>query len=540
MRRIRISIGFAALLAPCLCAQDFQSLAQQAVQLQQSGNYVAAEEAYRKLLALDPDQVATHVNLAVVLVNLGQFDNAIEQYQEAERLLPGDRRIELNLGLAYEKSGRLQQACELFDRLHAASPAEQQPAMLLADCSLQAGNDAKVIQLLTPIAAENTDDLAIPYMLGMALLHEHRIDEAQAQLDRILRNGDTPESHFLLGTRAFESSDYPSAIQEFHSAAALNPKLPQLQSFLGRALLYTGDPDNAAKAFRLELASNPGDFAANLGLAQILNFRKKAAEARPLAERAHEGRPDSVDATLALAEALAGEKQFSAARPLAESAVQGAPNSADAHRLLAAVYSGLNDSAAAQRESRQAAELDAAAAALQPGPKLDQAAPDFTLPRSAGADRVSLHDFRGKSPVVLVFGSLTCPNFRDSAAALKSLQARFGQQIPFLLVYIREAHSDSGWQTARNTGQSTLAQAASLKDKQDHAVMCSRALHLPFPAVVDGMDNAVENAYAAWPSRVFVVDASGRIAYNSHLTALDFHPEEMEAVLRQLSRKTQP
>ena len=66
--------------------------------------------------------------------------------------------------------------------------------------------------------------------------------------------------------------------------------------------------------------------------------------------------------------------------------------------------------------------------------------------------------------------------------------------------------------------------------------MCSRELHLPFPAVVDGMDGAVENEYSAWPSRAFVVDAAGRIRYSTRLTELDFHPEEMESVLRKLMR----
>jgi len=73
-----------------------------------------------------------------------------------------------------------------------------------------------------------------------------------------------------------------------------------------------------------------------------------------------------------------------------------------------------------------------------------------------------------------------------------------------------------------------------MDEKQDHAAACSRELHLSFPAVVDGMDNAVETAYAAWPSRAFVVGADGRILYSTRLTELDFQAAEMEAVLRKL------
>ena len=42
-------------------------------------------------------------------------------------------------------------------------------------------------------------------------------------------------------------------------------------------------------------------------------------------------------------------------------------------------------------------------------------------------------------------------------------------------------------------------------------MVCSRKLHLPFPALVDGMDGAVETAYHAWPSRALIVGSDGKI-----------------------------
>jgi len=41
------------------------------------------------------------------------------------------------------------------------------------------------------------------------------------------------------------------------------------------------------------------------------------------------------------------------------------------------------------------------------GPKLDAAAPDFTLKSPDGKKTISLHDYHGKKPVVLIFGSFT-------------------------------------------------------------------------------------------------------------------------------------
>jgi tetratricopeptide (TPR) repeat protein len=540
MSRIRISLyilvlAFAGrLLRAQTDANDPAALAQRAVELQQSGDYAAAAETYRALLNLQPGQVATHVNLGVVLVKLGRFDEAITEYEAADKLLPGDPRIALNLALAYEKSGRLDEAEARFESLHKADPQDRKVTMLLADCHLQKGDDQRVIDLLQPLDGPNSADLAVAYMLGTALIRTQRIGEGQVLLDRILRNGDSAEARFLLGTRMFASGDYPAAVKQLGGAIELNPKLPQLQSLYGRALLATGDADGASDAFRKELAENSNDYAANLGLGQILTVRKDFIAATPVLQQALRVRPQSAEAMLALGECFNRAGDGQRARPLLETAAKAMPNSIEAHQELASVYKTLNLPKDAGRERAAVARLEAAFSAKSGGPKVNEIAPGFALPNAATGKTVSLADFRGKSPVVVVFGSYTCPNFRASADALKDLYRRYGSKAPFLLVYIREAHTNANWQSTRNTREDiNMAPAADITEKKTHAAVCTRKLHLPFPALVDGMDKAVEMAYAAWPSRAFVVGTDGRILYSTRLTELDFHEGDMESALRQ-------
>jgi tetratricopeptide (TPR) repeat protein len=226
--------------AIALAADDPQTLIRRAVEAQQAADYQTAAENYRAALRIRPDDVATHVNLGVVLVKLAQFDEAIREYRAAEKLLPGDPRIALNLALAYEKSGRVSQAAEQFEAMHSASPQDKKIAILLADCDLQLGQDTRVIELLRPLEAEDSADPAVAYMLGMAFLHQHNLQNGQMYLDKILRRGDTAEARFLLGARMFESGDYPAAANELAAAIELNPHLPELQSYYGQALLNTG------------------------------------------------------------------------------------------------------------------------------------------------------------------------------------------------------------------------------------------------------------------------------------------------------------
>lgn len=487
MRRIRIEAIALLCLAVPLGAQDANTLAQRAVQAQQAGDYASAEQAWRAVIKLEPESVAAHVNLGVVLVDLGRYDDAITEYEAADKLLPDDPRIALNTALAYEKSGRIAEAQRRFEALNRSNPEDSKIAMLLADCRLQTADDAGVIELLKPVEAREPENLAVTYMLGMALLRENRVAEGQQLLDRILRNGDSAEARFLLGARMFAAQDYPAAVKQFASAIELNPKLPGLQSLYGQALLNTGDPDAALAAFRKELATSPNDFGANLGLGQILTVRKQFGEAVPALQRALLVRPQSAEAKQWLADA---------------------------------------------REGRPEKVLRAEA-----GPKVNDPAPDFELPDANTGKEVRLSDFRAHSAVVLVFGSYSCPNFRGSAEALKALQRRFGGQVPFLLVYIREAHATDQWQSTRNEREEVrLSPASTIGQKREHAQMCSRKLHLAFPAVVDGMNGAVEAAYQAWPSRVFVVGKDGRILYSTRLTELDFHPEEMAQVLATVSK----
>ncbi len=83
-----------------------------------------------------------------------------------------------------------------------------------------------------------------------------------------------------------------------------------------------------------------------------------------------------------------------------------------------------------------------------------------------------------------------------------------------MFVYIQEAHADDEWQLGSNRRDSVVfAQPKTFQSRQDVAKGCSEALKLTMPCVVDDMQNTVDNTYAGWPERLFVVDKSGRVAY---------------------------
>jgi tetratricopeptide (TPR) repeat protein len=414
-------------------------------------------------------------------------------------------------------------------RQHA--PEDLQVTMLAADCYLRLGEMEHVIALLSPLTAAQPGDPAVDYMLGMALIRSGQVEKGQTLVEHILRNADSAEAHFLLGSVAFMAKDYPNAVKQFSQAVAVNPDLPSLESYYGQALLFTGDADGAIAAFRKQLTSDPNDYESNLRLGEILLQRAQLKDSRPLFERAQRVRPGSAEAGYGIAKLDIAEQQPERARQRLEEIVARRPDYADAHAALAVADERLARKYEADRERALAAKLSggSSAAGIQPGAP----APDFTLLSPSGDLRVHLSDFGGKRPVVLILASYSCPKFRSQVGTLNASYARYHDQAEFLLVYIREAHGSGSWQSTINERDGIdLPDSHSFSQRCEYASSCVRKLRIPFAVVVDSMDNASEKAYAGWPSRLYVINKQGRVAFNSLLDELNFDAGTFESALR--------
>jgi hypothetical protein len=166
-------------------------------------------------------------------------------------------------------------------------------------------------------------------------------------------------------------------------------------------------------------------------------------------------------------------------------------------------------------------------------------APEFKLPLLADkgndAKSVSLHDLLAKRPVVLIFGSMTCPPFRSQLDGVDEVYEQFKDRAEFLFVYIREAHPDSVLSVVGSDGLESLLkipQAADASMRTSSAAFCQRSIKLSMPIAVDGIDNAVGKAYAGWPNRMVVVGTDGKVVYASDPAPGGTNAERLSAWLR--------
>ena len=110
-----------------------------------------------------------------------------------------------------------------------------------------------------------------------------------------------------------------------------------------------------------------------------------------------------------------------------------------------------------------------------------------------------------------------------------------GKQAAFFIVYIAEAHSVDGWQTDSNEAEGIrIAQPTTFDERQAAAWRCANELGLTVPTLVDRMDDAAIEAFAAWPERVYVIDAGGIVRYRGGPGPYEFDPAEAWTALRSI------
>jgi hypothetical protein len=106
----------------------------------------------------------------------------------------------------------------------------------------------------------------------------------------------------------------------------------------------------------------------------------------------------------------------------------------------------------------------------------------------------------------------------------------------FLTIYIREAHPLDEWRMKSNEKDKDnvcYAQPKTLAQRVAIANDFTQRFKFPLPFGIDEMTDAANDAYAAWPERLYIVDESGRISYKGGNGPFQYKPKEVRAWLAQ-------
>ena len=135
--------------------------------------------------------------------------------------------------------------------------------------------------------------------------------------------------------------------------------------------------------------------------------------------------------------------------------------------------------------------------------------------------------------------------------SLADLFARYHHRVQFLVIYIREAHPVDGWWLGEGPlgflfkikGTKAVTDVYDPKTSEERRAVagrCERTLQYGIRTYVDEMDNAVNNAYAAAPTRLYLVGRDGKVAYAGGLGPFGFKPKELgRAIENYLAAETE-
>ncbi len=137
-----------------------------------------------------------------------------------------------------------------------------------------------------------------------------------------------------------------------------------------------------------------------------------------------------------------------------------------------------------------------------PGP--GEKVPDFDLPTLDG-ERFRSQDLAETAPVLLVFGSYTCPVTESAAPGLRDLHARFGNRVRFVMVNVREAHPGAN-----------VPQPGSFEKKRAHAALLRDFHDFRFEIAIDDIDGSLHRAMSPKPNSAYLLGADGSIAFRAH------------------------
>jgi tetratricopeptide (TPR) repeat protein len=181
---------------------------------QQKADHLQAVARFREALALQPDHGPSRLLLGVSLLALGKNSESVRELKHAVTLMPQQPQSHLQLARAYEASEDWLSAVEHLRRVVELAPREPEYSYRLAQAWTKlSGWSYQQIQQVNPKSAR----------LQQALGQEYAIQEK-----------------------------YDLALNAYHRAAALDPKLPEVHLALAAILLEMKKFDEALSEITLE------------------------------------------------------------------------------------------------------------------------------------------------------------------------------------------------------------------------------------------------------------------------------------------------
>lgn len=326
--------------------------------LKDQGRTEAAMRAFERARVLAPNYLPLLVAMAETAKDSGRSARAAELLNEGLEHQPGQPRAALNLGQLANEAGDYEKAVELLAPLllNGPGPGELHYAIaqayrglekrvlatthfdlarrsqgrgkvplpdVLLDSVLAMRGDARVFndrgqgafargQLDEAIEAFRNavhaapDHISFRINLAMTLLRAGRSEEAEMELERVLRQQPTaPDAHYYLGVLAQGLGQLDRAEQHFVESIRWDPRHVRSRERLAELLITKGLGDDAVAHLERAISADPANSGLRVKLAMLLSTLGKDARSVEILRAAAAALPSNHEPRFLLARILA-------------------------------------------------------------------------------------------------------------------------------------------------------------------------------------------------------------------------------------------
>jgi tetratricopeptide (TPR) repeat protein len=294
------------------------------------------------------------------LTEIGKYDEAIAQLEAQRNQATPPPGLSHELGIAYYKKSDYANAIANFEKALKENPNDSEATQLMGICLYLAGRPGQAIpylqKVLTWYPRANVD---AAYILGVSYIQNRQYDEARQTFAKMFGFGADSAAAYLFCGRILFRLEFTSLTEEYaQRAISLDAKLPMAHYLLGELYLYQAKTDQAVAQFEQEVALNPSYANVYFKLGDAYSRVERWDDAERLLQRSVWLDPNSSGPYILLGKVLLKKSEPELAARALSRAIAMDPGNPMAHQLLGQSYRALGQTAEADRELRQAADLN--------------------------------------------------------------------------------------------------------------------------------------------------------------------------------------
>ncbi|MDF5738401.1 MULTISPECIES: tetratricopeptide repeat protein [unclassified Nostoc] len=293
-----------------------------AIQHHRAKRLTQAEEVYRQIIDVNPQQLEAVYGLGMLAQQRGQYQNAEQFFQAALQLQPEAAAIHNSLGFSLQQQGKLEEAIACYEKA----------LKILPDCievQVNLGNALYLQGKLPPEEQVHYADLNQQFALGRQQVEDFKIAELYYR-QAIALQPDLVQAHNNLGEVLQKQGRLNDALKSYQQAIKIKPDYPYAYHNLGYYFQEKGKLEEAIEAYKKALNIQPDLVITHNNLANTLKALKRFDAARECYQQALKIQPDTDYIYYNLGTLLRDNNKIEAAVQIFEQAVKVTPSYAAA------------------------------------------------------------------------------------------------------------------------------------------------------------------------------------------------------------------